>query len=141
MNIYTVYWPKYTKRRHNSRKENEPSWAQTLGFTLQMTIERPHTRISLLNCYCHVGGLCYVVRVAKWSSKEIVQNISWDICTSASASHLRDYWLFSALVAFHIVLNPLKSREHSSKYTTTFNNLQLVQTLYLCVLRFVDCAP
>jgi hypothetical protein len=89
-----------------------------------MTIERPHTQSSLLSCYCHVGGLCYVVRVAKWFSKQFIQNIVWDICTSDSTPHLRDYWSFSALEASHIFLIPLKPRDHCSKHTTIFHNNQ-----------------
>ena len=109
-----------------------------------MTIERPHTRISLLSCYCHVGGLCYVVRVAKWSSKEFVQNIPWDICTSESTPHLRDYSSFFVFAALHIVLNPPKPKDHCNKYTTTFNIKQLCSLsknhIYeFCVIFAINC--
>ena len=66
-----------------------------------------------------------MVRVAKWSSKEFVQNIPWDMCTSESTPHLRDYSSFSAFAAPHIVLNPSKPRNHRNKYTTTCNIKQL----------------
>lgn len=109
-----------------------------------MTIERPHTRISLLSCYCHVGGLSCVVRVAKWPSKEFVQNIFWDICTSESTPHLRDYWSISAFAESHIVLSPLKSRDHCSKYTRRFNTKQFCSLskdyIYkFCVIFAINC--
>ena len=62
-----------------------------------------------------------MVRIAKWSSKEFLQNISRDICPSESTPHLMDYLSFSAPAASYIFLIPLKPRDHCIKYTTTFN--------------------
>ena len=85
-----------------------------------------------------------MVRVAKWSSKGFVRNISWYISTSESTPHLKDYWSFSALAESHIVLTPLKPRDHCSKYTTMFNTKQICSLsknyIYeFCVIFAINC--